>query len=67
MAFKEKKLIFVTEKYNCEIQIFQFRVESKYLKKKASLNDIITEFISELYYMPFSLLKIKYINLSFFN
>lgn len=63
----KRKVILITEKYNCEIQIFQFRVESKYLEKKASLNGIIIEAISELHYMPSSLLQIKYINLSFLN
>lgn len=60
-------LILIKEKYNCEIQMFQFRIESKYLKKKASLNGIIIEVISELHHMPFSLLQIKYTNLSIFN
>lgn len=60
-------LILITEKYNFENQTFRFRVESKYLKKKASLTGIIIEVISELHYMPFSLLQIKYINLKFLN
>lgn len=58
-------LILITEKYNFENQTFRFRVESKYLK--ASLTGIIIEVISELHYMPFSLLQIKYINLKFLN